>query len=60
MMRLDEETHGWPKLRYKAVHSGRASGHADTEEDVDGDWVDEDNATVGEGGRGPGQKTKPS
>ena len=59
MMRLDKVTHGWPKLRYTAVHSGQASGHTDTEEDVNGDWVDKDNAAVGEGGQGPGRKTKP-
>jgi hypothetical protein len=34
------------------------SGHNGTEEDVDGDWVDEDDAALGEGGGGLGQKTK--
>ncbi len=49
---------GWLKLKNKAVHSGCMSGHDSTEEDVDGDWVDEDNATIGEGGGGLGPKTK--
>ena len=40
---------GWLKLKNKAVHSGCMSGHDSTEEDVDGDWVDEDGAAVGEG-----------
>ncbi len=34
------------------------SGHDGTEEDVDGDWVDEDDAALGEGEGGLGQKTK--
>ncbi len=34
------------------------SGPHGTEEDVDGDWVDEDDVTVGEGGGGLGHKTK--
>jgi hypothetical protein len=58
MMRLDEEKNGWLKLKNKAVHSGRMSGHHGTEEDVDGDWVNEDDAAVGEGGGGLGRKTK--
>jgi hypothetical protein len=32
--------------------------HDGTEEDVDGDWVDEDDAAVGEGGEGLGRKMK--
>ncbi len=40
------------------MHSGCMSRHHGTEEDVDGDWVDEDNAAVGEGGEGLGRKTK--
>jgi hypothetical protein len=40
------------------MHSGRMSGHDGTEEDVDGDWVNEDNAAVGEGGGGLGRKMK--
>ncbi len=56
-MRLGEEK--WmSKLKNNAMHSGRVSGNDGTEEDVDGDWVDEDNAAVGEGGGGLGQKTK--
>ncbi len=61
MMRLDEENknkNGWLKLKNKAVHRGRMSGHHGTEEDVDGDWVDEDDAAIGEGGGGLGRKTK--
>jgi hypothetical protein len=58
MMRLDKEKNGWLKLNNKAVHSGRMSGHNGTEEDVDRDWVDKDNAAIGEGGGGLGQKTK--
>ncbi len=58
-MRLDKEkNNGWLKLKNKAVHSGRMSGHDGTEEDVDGDWVDEDDANLGEGGGGLGGKTK--
>ena len=34
------------------MHSGRVSGHNGTEEGVDGDWIDEDNAVIGEGGGG--------
>jgi hypothetical protein len=34
------------------------SGHHGTEEDVDGDWVDQDDAAVGEGGGGLGRKMK--
>jgi hypothetical protein len=34
------------------------SGHDGTEKDVDRDWVNEDDAVVGEGGGGLGQKTK--
>ncbi len=34
------------------------SGHHGTEEDVDGDWVDEDDSAVGEGGGGLGRMTK--
>ncbi len=34
------------------------SGHDSTEEDVDGDWVNKDDAAVGEGGGGLGRKTK--
>jgi hypothetical protein len=45
-------------LKNKAVHSGRMSGHNGTEKDVDRDWVNEDDAVVGEGGGGLGQKTK--
>ncbi len=45
-------------MKNKAVHNNRMSGHDGTEEDVDGDWVDENNAAVGEGGGGLGQKTK--
>jgi hypothetical protein len=58
MLRLDEEKNGWLKLKKKAVHSGRMSGHHGTEEDVYGNWFDEDNAAIGEGGGGLGQKTK--
>jgi hypothetical protein len=58
MMRLDKEKNGWLKLKNKAMHSGCMSGHHGTEEDVDGDWVDKDDAAVGEGGEGLGQKTK--
>ncbi len=58
-MRLDKEKKsGWLKLKNKALHSGRMSGHDGTEEDVDGDWVDKDNAALGEGGGGLGRKTK--
>jgi hypothetical protein len=45
---------GWLKLKNKAVYSGRMSGHHGTEEDVDGDWVNKDNAPIGEGGGGLG------
>jgi hypothetical protein len=48
----------WLKLKNKAVHSGRMSGHYGTEEDVDGDWVNTDDTAVGEGGGGLGRKTK--
>jgi hypothetical protein len=48
---------GWPKLKNKAVHSGRVSGRGCAEEDVDGDWVDDD-AAVGEGVGGLDRKTK--
>ncbi len=58
MMRLDEEKNGWLKLKNKAVHRGYMSGHDGTEEDVDEDWVKEDDTAVGEGGGGLGQKTK--
>ncbi len=40
------------------MYSGCMSGHHGTEEDVHGDWVDKDDAAVGEGGGGLGQKTK--
>ena len=40
------------------MHSGRVSGHDGAEEDLDGDWVDENDAAVGEGGGGLGRKTK--
>jgi hypothetical protein len=49
---------GWLKLKNKALHSGRMSGHNGTEENVDRDWVDKDNAAIGEGGGGLGRKTK--
>ncbi len=45
-------------MKNKAVHSVRMSGHNGTEEDVDGDWVNEDDAALGEGGGGLGRKTK--
>jgi hypothetical protein len=45
-------------LKNKALHSGCMSGHDGTEEDVDGDWVDKDDAALGEGGGGLGRKTK--
>ena len=45
-------------MKAKAVHSGRVSGHDGAEEDLDGDWVDENDAAVGEGGGGLGRKTK--
>jgi hypothetical protein len=45
-------------LKNKAVHSGRVSGNNGTEEDVDGDWVNEVDAAIGEGGGRLGQKTK--
>ncbi len=45
-------------MKNKAVHSGHMSGHHGTVEDVDGDWVNKDNAAVGEGGGGLGRKTK--
>ncbi len=53
-MRLDKEKNGWLKMKNKAVHSSRMSGHHGTEEDVDGDWVDKDDTAVGEGGGGLG------
>ena len=40
------------------MHSGHVSGNDDTEQDVDRDWVNEDDAILGEGGGGLGQKTK--
>ena len=40
------------------MHSGHVSGNDDTEQDVDRDWVNEDDAVLGEGGGGLGQKTK--
>ena len=40
------------------MHSGCVSGHDSAEEDAEGDWVDEDVTTVGEGGGGLGRKTK--
>jgi hypothetical protein len=49
---------GWLKMKNKAVHSSHMSGSNGAEENVDRDWVDEDDATVGEGGEGLGQKTK--
>ena len=49
---------GWLKLKTKAVHSGRVSGQDNAEEDVDGDWVGENNATFGESGGGLGLKMK--
>ncbi len=45
-------------MKNKALHSGCVSGNNGTEEDVDGDWFDEDDVAVGEGGGGLGQKTK--
>ncbi len=57
-MRLDKEKNGWLKLKHKAMHSGRMSCHHGTKEHVDGDWVNEDDAAVGEGGGGLGRKTK--
>ncbi len=49
---------GWVKLKNKTMHSGHMSGHNGAEEDIDSDWVNEDNAAIGEVGRGLGQKTK--
>jgi hypothetical protein len=49
---------GWLKLKNKAVHSRRISGQDGTEEDVEGDWVDEDDDAVVEGGVGLGRKMK--
>jgi hypothetical protein len=49
---------GWLKLKNKAVHSSRMSGRDGTEQDLDGDWVDKDDAAIGEGEGGLGQKTK--
>ncbi len=40
------------------MHSGCVSGNDGAEEDVDGDWVNEDDAAVGKGGGGLGQKMK--
>ncbi len=34
------------------------SGQDGTEEDVDGNWVDKEDAALGEGGGGLGQNTK--
>ncbi len=45
-------------MKNKAVHSSRMSGHDGTEEVVDRDWVDKDNAAIGEGEGGLGQKMK--
>jgi hypothetical protein len=58
MMRLEEEKNGWLKLKNKVMHSSRMSSHHGTEEDVDGDWFDKDDAAVGEGGGGLGRKMK--
>ncbi len=40
------------------MHSGRMSGPNGTEKDLDRDWVNKDDAAIGEGGGGLGQKTK--
>ncbi len=40
------------------MHSSHVSGNNGAEEDVDGDWFDEDATAVGEGGGGLSQKTK--
>jgi hypothetical protein len=43
------DKHGWLELKRKLCHNN-------TEEDIDGDWVDEDNIAVGEGEGGLGRQ----
>ena len=41
-------------LNKKVMHSGRMMWHNKDEEDMEGDWVNEDDDTIGEDGEGLG------
>ena len=49
---LDKEK--WMARIKKVMHSGRMMWHNKDEEDMEGDWVNEDDDTIGEDGEGLG------